>query len=303
MRKIFIPGETTYDIIFKNEKPVESRVGGSQLNTAVSLGRCKLPVQFISQISNDRVGKISTGFLVENGVDIEHVQRYEGNSRVALAYLDNQGDADYIFFKATGTPNLVFPNPKEDDIVLFGSSFATREDVRENLLSFLVSAKNNGAIIIYDPNFRPSGLSKLESLKPLIIENIKLSTIIKGSDEDFKHIFNSGSFDDTCNQLTSLGVHYLFYTAGKNKVEVLHDLNKFHFPVPPIKTLSTIGAGDNFNAGLIYSLYKQNILKNNLSQLHTPALINVAEMATRFAQQVCIQWDNYISADFARAIR
>ena len=39
MASIYGVGETTYDIVFKNGSPVGAHVGGSILNTVVTMGR------------------------------------------------------------------------------------------------------------------------------------------------------------------------------------------------------------------------------------------------------------------------
>jgi fructokinase len=54
--KILALGETTYDIIFKDSKPVDGRVGGSILNTAVSLGRLGIPVSMVALCGSDEIG-------------------------------------------------------------------------------------------------------------------------------------------------------------------------------------------------------------------------------------------------------
>ena len=50
MRRIFAIGETVFDIIFKDGKPITSTPGGSLLNTAVTLGRLGLDVYFRIQL-------------------------------------------------------------------------------------------------------------------------------------------------------------------------------------------------------------------------------------------------------------
>ena len=53
MRKIYAIGETVCDLIFKDDKPLAAKAGGSMLNASISLGRLKLPVNFISEFGND----------------------------------------------------------------------------------------------------------------------------------------------------------------------------------------------------------------------------------------------------------
>ena len=100
MKKIYGIGETVFDIIFKDGSPQAGKAGGSMLNSVVSMGRAGLPVYFISEFAVDRVGDMINGFLVENGVNTSFVNRYcDGNTTLALAFLDDNNDASYTFYK------------------------------------------------------------------------------------------------------------------------------------------------------------------------------------------------------------
>ena len=69
MPHIYAIGETVLDIIFENDIPVSACVGGSMLNSAVSLGRMHLPVSMITGIGTDKPGLITNDFLEKNWVD------------------------------------------------------------------------------------------------------------------------------------------------------------------------------------------------------------------------------------------
>jgi fructokinase len=300
--RIYILGETTYDIIFKNNKPIEAKVGGSQLNTAVSLGRIQLPVSFISQFGSDIVGNICASFIKENGIDGSFIKRNNGTSRVALAFLNEHNDATYNFFKAEYYSSYIFPDVEENDIILFGSSFAMRTDIRDELSGFLRNAKAKNAIIIYDPNIRRGDISSDQKKLKIITENFQLATIVKGSDDDFINIFGYTNSDEVWNEISKSDVKCLFYTANKNGVKVHWGKSSLFIPVPIIQPVSTIGAGDNFNAGLIYSVFKKRIEINKLPLLTEEDWSQIAKVATRFAQEVCLSYENYISASFAKEI-
>ena len=305
-RNIFTIGETVYDIIFRNDQPVAARPGGSMLNTSVSLGRLGIPVVFISEIGKDRVGKSIINFLKANDVGADYIFKYEdGKTALSLAYLDKNEDADYTFYKLYPEKRLKleFPIVKNNDIVLFGSSFAISVEVRKPLMSFIKMAIRNKAIIIYDPNFRRSHLKELLLVKDYILENISTATIVRGSHEDFKLIFNTGNADDTYNLIRSRGCKNLIYTSGKNRVELRTEKLKLALSVPNIKAFSTIGAGDNFNAGIIYGLYRNQINLSDLNEMETFLWSRIIETAISFGTHVCQSYDNYVSEDFIRGLK
>src|ERR1039457_4219100 len=172
IRQVFAVGETVWDIIFKNGSPLTARAGGSMLNTAISLGRCGIPVSFISEIGNDEPGRRIFAFLTENNVSTGHVQRYsDGKTAIALAFLDNENNAEYSFYKHYPKHRLTmeFPTVTENDLVLFGSFYAITREIHDNLMRFIYYARKQKALIMYEPNFRKPHLGKLEMLRPLIM--------------------------------------------------------------------------------------------------------------------------------------
>ena len=60
---IYAIGETVIDLIFKDMQPQAAKVGGSALNTSVSLGRLGDDVAFISEIGRDELGQWCIDFL------------------------------------------------------------------------------------------------------------------------------------------------------------------------------------------------------------------------------------------------
>ena len=151
MRKIYTIGETVYDIIFKNGKPVSAVPGGAMLNCSVTLGRLGSPVFFISEFGTDPVGKQIEKFLAGNNVSTEYVYQYPGyKSTIALAFLNERNEASYSFYQDYPKERLRIdlPDIEEDDIFLFGSFYALNQQIRKNLIEMLNLAKKRKAMVI-----------------------------------------------------------------------------------------------------------------------------------------------------------
>ncbi len=133
MRKVIGIGETVLDIIFKNGQPIGAYPGGSTFNAIVSLGRSGVSTKFISETGHDRVGEYIINFLKENGVDPSNVNIFpESKSPISLAFLNDNNDAEYIFYKDHPHDQLdfVYPDIQPDDIVVFGSYYAVNPVIR-----------------------------------------------------------------------------------------------------------------------------------------------------------------------------
>ncbi len=305
MRKIYGIGETVLDIIFKDGQPRAAKAGGSVLNSVVSMGRMELPVAFISEYGWDDVGQLIDDFLINNGVETTSVHRFhKGSTALALAFLNEKNDAHYSFYKDFPGKRLdiQFPDIKADDIIQCGSFYAIWPEIREKFRSFIGGARDNGALIIYDPNFRKTHLSELDSLKPLIIENMEMASIIRGSDEDFENIFGVNNVDEAWEVVRKY-CNCLVYTANVDGVYVRTTTFSGKFPVEKISPVSTIGAGDNFNAGMITSIYRHKIKKEELEKKGVKEWSEIISTAVAFATHVCMSYENYISPEFAEELK
>lgn len=299
-RKIYCLGEAIYDIIIKGGKPVDGKVGGALVNTAISLGRTGLPVEYIGDTGSDSIGELMQNFLLKNNVGIQHFISYRGSrSRLAVAFIDDINHPHYVFYKlnAPTPPKLIMPILKKDDIIVFGSFFGIKESIRQDIVQFLTYAREQGAFIIYDPNFRVNYIPLLDSVKPFILENIALSHITKGSDDDFKLIFGTKTIDETLKKIKNLCPDTFIYTANKHGVWYKSHEETGHYKSIEIAPLSAIGAGDAFNAGIAYSVFKMGITVENYRELVPQNIREIVKISDEFAVDVCLSFDNYIGEE------
>ena len=143
MRKVIGIGETVLDIIFRDGQPISAIPGGSAYNAIVSLGRSGVKASMISETGNDRVGKMITRFLEENGVDASYIHVYPtSKSPISLAFLNERNDAEYIFYKDHPNDRIeyVYPDIYPDDIVLFGSYFALNAVIRPQVYVMMLTS-------------------------------------------------------------------------------------------------------------------------------------------------------------------
>ena len=306
MRKVIGIGETILDIIFKNDEPIGAVPGGSVFNGIISLGRSGIPAAFISETGNDRVGQRIIRFLEENHVDASLMNVYpESKSPVSLAFLNEHNDAEYIFYKDHPHDRLEFTMPEiePDDIVMFGSYYAINPVIRPQVLGFLEYAKSKGAILYYDVNYRASHRDEIMKLTPNIIENLEFADIVRGSKEDFEIMYNKKDADSVYRAQISFYCKNFIYTQGAEKVELrgVGNIN-LQYPVKPIETVSTIGAGDNFNAGFVYGLMKYDITRDMLEQgLSEAQWSAIVDEAQQFAANVCQSIHNSVDVEFGRS--
>ena len=303
MRKVIGIGETILDIIFKDDQPHAAVPGGSVFNGLISLGRLGVPVLFISETGNDYVGDLIRRFMEQNHISTEFVDRFpDGKSPISLAFLDERQNAHYTFYKSFPSQRLDVPFPpiNEDDIFIMGSYFCIDPALRKRVREFIEYAAERRAIIYYDPNFRKAHLHEAIHLTPTLLENFEFADIIRGSDEDFENLFQESEVDKVYEEHIRVYCKNFLMTRGSKGVELRTKRVKTHFDTPFIQPVSTIGAGDNFNAGILYGLLKYDIRKADLDTLGEADWQKIVRCGLDLASEVCQQIDNYVSPDFAK---
>ena len=300
---IYTIGETVIDLIFKNMQPQAAKVGGSALNTSVSLGRLGNEVAFISEIGSDELGEWCKSFLKENGVKTSYLIEYtDKKTSLALAFLNENNDAKYQFYKEFTSPmSEVSISFQISDIVLFSSSFAINSRVRKSIASILHNAESQQALLMYDPNMRKP-LARNSEAFSYVCENCNYADIVHFSDEDAQAIFGTSDVNEVFSELKKANVKVLVFTQNKDDVIVKTNKDTFYYTVPQIKPVSTIGAGDTFNAGLLHYLSKSHITKSDLDSISSDFFDEAIPFAILCAGNVCRSIDNYVDVQFAANI-
>ena len=307
MRKVIGIGETVLDIIFKNGQPIGAVPGGSVFNGVISLGRAGVPASFISETGNDRVGRHIVEFLKENGVNADNINVFpESKSPISLAFLDDHNDAEYLFYKDHPHDQLdfVYPIIEPDDIVMYGSFYSVNPVIRPQVMGFLEHARNKGAILYYDVNIRAAHRNDVMKITSNLLENLGMADFVRGSKEDFEVLFRKDDADKVYNAEVSFYCRRFIYTRGEQPVALRTSGLKKDYPIVSTETMSTIGAGDNFNAGFVYGLMKYGITREVIEQgLSEEQWDNIMHCAQLFSANCCQRISNSISKEFGQQMK
>lgn len=306
MRKVIGIGETILDILFRDGQPQAAVPGGSVYNAVISLGRMGQNVTFISETGSDRVGEMILANMRENGVDTANVNVFpEGKSPVSLAFLNERNDAEYIFYKDYPRQRLEvnMPEISSDDIIMIGSYFAITPVLRDKVKELLDRAHDADAIIYYDVNFRSTHANEAIKLMPTIIENFEYADILRGSTEDFQNMFRQPDADKVYSNHVGFYCPNFICTDADGDVRLRTKHVCKDYPVTPLKAVSTIGAGDNFNAGVVYGLLKYRVRRADLAELTEADWDAIIRCGMDFSADVCKSVSNSVSKEFAESYR
>jgi fructokinase len=215
--------------------------------------------------------------------------------------MDDNNNAEYQFHKASLLPSLRFPELVDNDLISFGSTMAVHNEGRNELLQFLKTADKK-ALTIYDPNIRETDKKELTGIRQKVEENLHLTKVLKGSEQDFCRLYETSDATTIFSKMNTYGIKALIITAGEKPVQLITSnfSKEYHFEA--VKPVSTIGAGDNFTAGIIAGFYKYQVNIENINSLPEQCWDHIINLGNSFAAEVCKCEFNYISPQFASGL-
>lgn len=237
---------------------------GDTLNTTW-YARALLPAgwstDYVTALGDDLYSTRMRDFFAGNGIGTGHIQTIPGK-RPGL-YLIHQADGDRHFTywrDRSAAKQLADDRAALDaalggaDLVYFsGITLAILDDhARGRLLHAIVTARDNGARVAFDPNVRPALWSSPEVMRSVLTVGATLSDIVLPTHSDEKPIFGDQNSAETATRYLDLGVSEVVVKDGADPALVATaDIRTSVAPAPGAVVVDATGAGDSFNGAYL----------------------------------------------------
>jgi fructokinase len=287
---IVVAGEALIDLLVHPDGRVVPVAGGGTYNAARAIGRLGVPVQWIGGLSSDRFGRMLEAGLVADGVGIDHVQRTELPTTLALAELDEDGSAAYRFYvEGTSAPQvkaaaLPSPLPAGTRAVYAGSLGFVLEPMATTLEA-LVAGLPDDVLLLVDPNCRPSVTPDPGAYRARMGRVLARADIVRASADDLAFLVPDRGREVAMGWLAALGPRGVIVTDGAGPVSVHVDGATHVLPVPPAPVVDTVGAGDTLGGALLACLVHEG--RSRADAADTAAVLRAAAFALRAGAFVC----------------
>src|ERR1700691_1174582 len=233
-------------------------VGGSCLNIAVGAARLGAATGFVGGISTDLFGRMIADHAGASQVELRYATRSE--HQTTLAFVRSvDGEPQYAFYdEATASRNWTYRRGSiafdEIDAIHIGSTTLIDEKTGTETLAMVDDARGS-ATISFDPNCRPN----LVKHKARYVERMDAfaanATIVRMSDVDFEFLYGGGVYGGRGKSLMAAGASLVVVTRGVQGARAWHrEAGAIEVQAPVVKVVDTIGAGDSFQAALLFAL-------------------------------------------------
>lgn len=251
--------------------------GGAPANVAVAAERLGAHSAFIGKVGDDAFGAFLIEVMRAQGVETRGMC-IDPQARTPLAFIamPDANTSEYVFYRNPGADMLI--RPADLDASLFSSARAFHfgalglldEPARSATRAAVRLARETGALISLDVNYRPSLWAGREQALEKVWEMVPLVDLLKVNEVELRLL--AGQNEDlpaACQALAAEGPGLItvtlgqrgsfFYTAEANGIA----------PAFPVDAVDATGCGDAFIGALLSRLVSTPDWR---TQLEPPAL-------------------------------
>lgn len=186
---------------------------------------------------------------------------------MGLYFIENDihGERSFQYYRHESAAKMCFNAPNlnlaaslatSDIIYLSGISIAILDSkARQILFEQLVDAKQHGAAIFFDNNYRERLWANRDDTLKTLAHFHQLCDYLFVTFDDEKQLFGDKTIADTIMRYMQSDIATVVIKDSEKPCHVIKNKKHYTFPTPKVvKVTDTTGAGDSFNAGFIHAL-------------------------------------------------
>jgi 2-dehydro-3-deoxygluconokinase len=238
--------------------------GGDTLNTATYLARLGAKADYITALGDDPLSEEMLAGWATEGVGTGQVLRLKGKlPGIYLIETDAKGERRFFHWRENAAARELMNLPGTDrilkslagyDLVYFSAITLSLygESGRGRLFPALRSARQTGARIAFDTNFRVRGWPDLDLARAVYRDAFEVADIVLASTEDLLPLFPDESDDQLLTRISSPEV-VLKLSEPASVVRFAGQAH--HVTAEPVTkpVVDTTAAGDSFAAAYLFA--------------------------------------------------
>lgn len=283
----FIPSKKGCD--FDDVDSFFPAVGGAPANVCAAFSKLGGSSVFLTQLGDDPFGHKIARALDAAGIDTSHIIfTDEANTALAFVSLAADGNRTFSFYRKPSA-DMLYTSEKVDKSAfedVFALHFCSvslgdfpMKDAHRRAIGY---ARENNALVSFDPNLRFMLWDSKESLKKAVLEFIPKTDILKLSDEELEFITGTDDIEKALPALFETGVKLVLYTCGKEGMFAFTKKARAHAIPPKVDVVDTTGAGDASIGSFLWRLNDFDINYNNIEEISEDMLKEALEFSTAF---------------------
>ena len=268
----------------------EANPGGAPCNVLAMLNKLGHKTAFMGKVGVDIFGNKLKAVLDEVGIDTSALVM-DPDVRTTLAFVQTfaDGDREFSFYRNPGADMMLKEEELKTDMLSeceifhFGTLSMTHDEVRRATKKAIALAKENGALISFDPNLRPPLWSSLDLAKEQVAYGLGQCDVLKISDNEIQWFTGKEDYDEGIAVLQeTYHIPLILLSLGKEGSRAYYKgLRVEKAPYLQENTIETTGAGDTFGGSCLHF-----VLKYGLDNLDEEKLLEMLSFANGAASLI-----------------
>lgn len=261
----------------------EQNPGGAPANMLTASTRLGMKTAFIGKVGTDMHGTFLKEVLEEQHICTKGMV-FDENFFTTLAFveLSETGERKFSFARKPGADTKLRLEEidkkllEQTKVFHFGSLSLTDEPCRTATMEAVKYAKEQGAIISYDPNYRELLWESKEQAIEQMRRPIPYVNVLKISDEETELMTGEVEPIKASERLVEQGISIVVVTLGEKGALVRTKEGYSIIPGFVSKVVDTTGAGDSFWGGFISRIVASGKEINSLTLVELETMIRFA---------------------------
>ena len=230
--------------------------GGAPANVAVAAARLGARSAFIGKVGDEDFGHFLADVLRREGVNITGM-RFDAEARTTMAFLamPDVNSYDIVFYRNPGADTRLRAEELDRELLQstkvfhFGSLSLIEEPSRTATMTALNIAKEAGALISFDVNYRAKLWSR-EAAYDRVMATIPQVDLLKINEGELALLTGGTKPEESAKRLLEYGPRLIVVTLGPAGSYFQSAEGGDYVPPFTVDTVDATGCGDAFIAGL-----------------------------------------------------
>lgn len=236
----------------------ERNPGGAPANLLTAVSHMGGRTAFIGKVGDDMHGMFLKETLEAGQIDTSNlILDQDVFTTLAFVGIGKDGEREFSFARKPGADTMLRQEELDPELLQsakvfhLGSLSLTDEPARSASYRAVGIAKEAGAVISYDPNYRASLWSSREKAIAEMLGMVPYADLMKVSDEESLLLTGKTDYREAAEDLLSQGPSVVAVTLGGDGAYVASRSSAVHVPGFHTDAVDTTGAGDSFWGGFL----------------------------------------------------
>ena len=268
MKKILCFGDCNLDILIPiKELPVKGGCsfsssviinhGGGGGNAAVALHKLGFNITMISKLGKDIFGDFIKKYFEDMGINTKHLYFSDYSTGLTVGLISPDGEKRWIAVRGDAA-DLHIKEKEINEIELLnflyisGVVVAEGKESRETAIKLAERVFKSGGKVFLDPNLRLPEWKISKEIKNAFEHIFKYINVFIPNQKELQLLGEDENMKKSASNILQKGVQVIWVKKGNQGCSYFTKEKHFQLPAHEIKVIDTSGAGDAFDAAIIY---------------------------------------------------